>query len=70
MKYSESCFTSVLDTLSDLVGLVPSLEPVCFHLISLPSGSSYLHDVGPGVLMDFAKGMHAYNTIWDDMNPH
>ena len=24
--------------------------------------------MGPGVLMDFAKGMYAYDAIWDDMN--
>jgi nucleoside-diphosphate-sugar epimerase len=28
-----------------------------------------IHTSGTGVLIDNARGMHAYDTIWDDMNP-
>ena len=68
LVHTVSCFASVIDTLANLVGLVPSLEPVRFHFIGLPSGPSHSHGVGPGVLTDSAKGMYAYDTIWDDMN--
>ena len=69
LVHTVSCFASVIGTLADLVGLVASLEPVGFHLIGLPSSSLHSRGVGPGVLMDFAKGMYAYDTIWDDTNP-
>ena len=69
LVHTVSCFASVIDTLADVVGLVTSLEPVRFHFIGLPSSSSHSRGVGPGVLMDFAKGMYAYDTIWDDTNP-